>query len=454
MSNRPATAVACLLTLICFGLGQALQSSDGNLEKGAFRWLVVTLLAAAVTLWGARRTAPQVFATIQGFLVIAAALWEVVQQFFRSPGIYVSGSLILFHVGIVLMAVTFLIGQVSGDRQQRATPFIVSGVSLLLGVWLFHVSPAPDIDVFAFQTESAQALVHGHNPYALRFRDIYFGRDEYDAVKLYGEGLSVNGVLQFGFPYFPLSLLLTTPAQLVFGDYRYTQLIAVVFAAGVAMWLRPGRNAVLAGALLLFSPRVFFVLEQGWTEPLVVALLAAVVLANEKKPSLTPWVFGLLLAVKQYTVFMLPLAWLLLADDQRNVKGALIFLVKAAVPALLVTVPFVLWNPGEFWFSVVKLQTLQPFRGDSLSVMAKIAALTGNAPAAWWAFVVATVVTALSLWRIPRGSAGFLVAVTLTYLAFFATSKQAFANYYFLVIGASALAVAALGRGEWRWRAV
>ncbi|MGV3622196.1 MAG: hypothetical protein ACO1OB_15335 [Archangium sp.] len=451
--NRTATAVACLVTLICFGLGQALQSSDGTLEKGAFRWLVVTLLAGAAVLWGARRRPPEVFATIQGFLVIAASLWEVVQQFFRSPGIYVSGPVWPFHVGIVVMAVAFLAGQVSGDVVQRATPFIVIGVFLLLGVWLFHVSPSPDIDVFAFQTQSAQALVHGENPYALRFRDIYFGRAEYDAVALYGEGLSVDGVLQFGFPYFPLSLLLTTPAQVLLGDYRYTQLLAVLFTAGVMFWLRPGRNAVLAGALFVFSPRIFFVLEQGWTEPLVVALLAAVALANEKKPSLTPWVFGLLLAVKQYTLFMVPLGWLLLADDQRNVKSALLFFAKAALTASVVTLPFVLWNPGEFWFSVVKLQTLQPFRGDSLSVMAKLAGMTGKQPAAWWAFIVATVVTGLSLWRIPRGSAGFLVAVTVTYLAFFATSKQAFANYYFLVIGAAALAAAALGRGTWRWRA-
>lgn len=452
--NRPATAVACLLTLICFGLGQALQSSDGRLEPGAFRWLVVALLAGAVTLWGARRTAPEVFATIQGFLVIAATVWELVQQFFRSPGANVSGSLIPFFVGIVVMGVAFIAGQVSGDRQQRLAPFIACGVFLLLGVWLFHASPSPDIDVFVFQTQSAQALVHAQNPYALRFADIYFGRPQYDALALYGEGLSINGVLQFGFPYFPLSLLLTTPAQVFFGDYRYTQLLAVAFTAGVAMWLRPGRNAVLAGALLLFSPRVFFVLEQGWTEPLVVALLAAVALTNEKEPSLTPWVFGLLLAVKQYTVFMLPLAWLLLADDQRNVRGVLLFLAKAAIPAVLVTLPFVLWNPGEFWFSVVKLQTLQPFRADSLSVMAKIFKLTGTTPASWWAFVVATVVLSLSLWRIPKGTAGFLVAVTLTYLAFFATSKQAFANYYFFVIGSAALAVAALGRGGWRWRAV
>lgn len=450
--NRPATAVACLMTLICFGVGQALQSSDGRLEPGAFRWLVVTLLAGLVTLFVAPKIAPPVFATIQGFLVIVATLWEVVQQFLRWPGSTASGSIALFQTGIVVMAVAFLVGQVSGDRQQRAAPYIACFVFLLLGVWTFRAMPSPDIDVFLFQTQSAVELVNGVNPYSLRFKDIYFGREHYSAVALYGEGLSENGFLKFGFPYFPLSLLLTTPAQLVLHDYRYTQLLAVIFTAGVAMWLKPGRNAVLAGALLLFTPRVFFVLEQGWTEPLVVALLAAVVLSNEKKPSLTPWLFGLLLAVKQYTVFMLPLAWLLLAEDQRNVRGLLVFFVKAAIPAALVTAPFVLWGPDDFWFSVVKLQTIQPFRPDSLSVMAKIAKVTGEAPASWWAFVIASIVVLVSLWRIPRGSAGFLVAVTLTYLAFFATSKQAFANYYFFIIGASALAIAALGRGEWLWR--
>ena len=40
---------------------------------------------------------------------------------------------------------------------------------------------------------------------------------------------------------------------------------------------------------------------------------------------------------------------------------------------MIVTLPFFLWSPGDFWNSVVTLQFRQPFRTDSLSLLA------------WWA---------------------------------------------------------------------
>ena len=59
---------------------------------------------------------------------------------------------------------------------------------------------------------------------------------------------------------------------------------------------------------------------------------------------------------------------------------------------------------------------------------------------------VAVVLTlGLSLWRAPRSAAGFAGSVGLVYLSLFAFSKQAFANYYFFVIGAFCCAVAASG---------
>jgi hypothetical protein len=58
-------------------------------------------------------------------------------------------------------------------------------------------------------------------------------------------------------------------------------------------------------------------------------------------------------------------------------------------------------------------------------------------------FVVAAVVAALTLWRLPRTPAGFAYAVAATSLAFFAFNKQAFCNYYFFVAGAFAVALGA-----------
>ena len=55
-------------------------------------------------------------------------------------------------------------------------------------------------------------FAQGVDPYAITFPDIYQGR------AYYGSGLSVDGRLQFGFPYFPLSLLLSMPGQILFKD--------------------------------------------------------------------------------------------------------------------------------------------------------------------------------------------------------------------------------------------
>lgn len=433
--NDVVISRAALMALVCFGLGQALYSSDGTLERGAFRWLVTVSVAALLSLGPSLRVRRlDVALLVASGLVV---LCELVQQFVRAPGISVVGPLWPFHAGVVAAGVLVALGL----WRARWAPWALVGLFVVLGAWLLHASPHPDIDVFLFQREGANALLQGVNPYELRYRDIYDGTPGYESVVLYGPGLSIDGVLQFGFPYFPLSLLLTVPAHVLIGDYRWTQLLAVAFVGAVAMLCRPGRLSLLVGAMVLFTPRGFFVLEQGWTEPLVLALLGATVLAADKRPTLVPWLFGLLLAVKQYTLFMVPLSVLLLPDDQRTLKGWVLFLLRAAVPAMLVTLPFVAWNPRDFWFDVVKLQTLQPFRPDALSFAAKWNQLTGSPPASWWSFLVAGVVSVAAAVRLPRGPGGFLVGVTLTYLLFFATSKQAFANYYFFVIGAAALAV-------------
>ena len=51
----------------------------------------------------------------------------------------------------------------------------------------------------------------------------------------------------------------------------------------------------------------------------------------------------------------------------------------------------------------------------------------------------------LALWRCPRDPAGFAAGLAMTFLPFIAFNKQAFANYYYFVIGALATAVAASG---------
>src|SRR6185437_7177466 len=116
--------------------------------------------------------------------------------------------------------------------------------------------------------------------------------------------------LLFGFPYPPLSLLLVLPGYLL-GDFRYAHLAATTLAGALIALSRPGRIATAAAALFLFTPRGFFVLEAGWTEPMAVLMLAALVFAACRAPRASPMIVGLLLVTKQYLVLAAPLVWLL-----------------------------------------------------------------------------------------------------------------------------------------------
>jgi hypothetical protein len=118
-----------------------------------------------------------------------------------------------------------------------------------------------------------------------------------------------------------------------------------------------------------------------------------------------------------------------------------------------VTLPLALWEPTGFLRAVVELQFYQPFRPEALSYLGLLAGPGGQAPfGTGVAFAVAAVVMGLALWRVARTPAGFALGVAALFLAFFVLNKQAFANYYFFVVGALCVAVAAAAPGERAWK--
>jgi hypothetical protein len=270
--------------------------------------------------------------------------------------------------------------------------------------------------------------------------------DIYGNSPFYGEGVSVNGRVMSGIPYFPLSLLMVLPGHLA-GDVRYALVAASALAALLLMYARPSPMARLMAAVYLFHPRSFFVVEQAWTDPQVVLGLAAVVFVATRFPKALPYVFGLFLASKQYLVFAVP-AGVLLLEQKPSRKELIRFFGIAFGVGALVTVPFFLWNPGAFWFSVVKLQTIQPFRTESMSFLAWWVQQGHDKPSTMWAFLLATGAVGLGVWRLPRGPASFAATVTLSLVLFFAFNKQAFCNYYAFCIGAAAIAAGASRSNE------
>jgi hypothetical protein len=343
-------------------------------------------------------------------------------------------SIVPFICGIVVAAMVAASGFSERSWFGRLRMPLLLLVHFALGIWLLRVTTNVVMDVVLFHRDSLSAFLKGTNPYGLTFPDII------GDPRIYGPTVSVGGRLTIGFPYPPLSLLMSVPGHWA-GDYRYSYLLAVVGAAALMAYVRPTRLAAFGATLFLFTPRVFYVLEEGWSEPLVVLFLAAVVFTASRAPKLLPLALGLFLSSKQYAFFALPLIALLMP---RPFRWAAYFRVVgiAALVALAITLPFFLWQPAGFWRSVIMFQVLQPFRADALSYLSWFARSGRHWPQ-WIGFALAGSAVVFGLWRAKRTPAGFAAATALMYALFFAFNKQAFCNYYYFVIGALCIAISA-----------
>jgi hypothetical protein len=450
------------LACIAFGaivLGHALEIRDGFYDIVALRW---ALLATVCVLAGVTRLdrgrGPRSAEALVGGVLIAGLLSNLLALATQPVAMYMAHPEPGRHPEFLtaLALATVLVVLIASDRARARSLWFPSLLALYaeLGVWLIHVSPRPHIDVMTVFHDGLAALASFKSPYSMTFPNIYENAD------LYGAGLVVNGRVQFGFPYPPLSLLMAAPAYIVGLDVRYAELAALVAGAAWIGYCGRGRVGPLAAAALLFTPRTFFVLEQAWTESLVICWAGLTIFAATRAPGVRRRIanagtfrglaLGLLVAVKQHLAIALLLTdWLRRPEEDRRTTKMI--LIVACATAAAVTLPFALWDPGGVWRSVVILQLREPFRADSLSVLSYFASegwkpTQGILLAAPLGALAAGL--GLSWWRLPRTPAGFAIGLGTTFLLLFLVSKKAFCNYYFLVIALLMGGIAAAGGEE------
>jgi hypothetical protein len=431
-----AAGRAGLLAAGAAALGLALQIRDGAFHPSALALVGVALVCVLAVVLEARllELSEPALVTLLAVLVLGELAVALTQPVARSlppdpPGWW------RFQAAIAVAALATLALALGPARVRCWAIALLLAAHVAAGVWVLRHA-LPETDVFNFQRGSLEALRHGVDPYAIKFRNMYHPNESF-----YGPGVVVRGILQFGYPYPPLPLFLTWPA-LWLGDIRYAHLLALSLGGAAIALLRPGKVAPLAAALLLFSPRFGLLLQMAWTEPFTILFFAATVLAAVRAPRLLPLALGLLLATKQYLVFVAPLVWLLAPEPRR--QRVFVLLGQALAIALAITLPLALWNPGAFVRSVVTLQFRQPFRNDALSLVVPLArAGLPRALGTLLPLLLAPAAIALGLRRCARTPAGFALAVGLVYLVFFACNKQAFCNYYFFPLAALVTAVAA-----------
>jgi hypothetical protein len=302
----------------------------------------------------------------------------------------------------------------------------IAGISMIRNI------PGGIIDVYLFQHHSAAALLHGIDPYTLTTENIYGAHSH-----LYGPGIVMNRQVQIGYPYPPASLLFVIPFH-VLGDIRYAYLTAVVLSASIIVALRTNFLTAVIACLLLLSPVTAYVERQSWTEPFVLLALTCTTYAAVKRRWWLPLALGIFIASKQYCVLALPFVPLLLGESRWKLP-AWKLLAKAVGIAAVFTLPMALWDLRGFFRDVVLFQIRQPFRDDALT----LGNLLFPFPLSL-ILVLVTIGTAFALRKAQPHPSMFAGCYAFTLLIFVCTNKQAFCNYYFLIVQALLLAIATL----------
>ena len=286
------------------------------------------------------------------------------------------------------------------------------------------------MDVWVFLTHGARALLHGVNPYGITFPNVY---SPADVRHFYAPGVVSGGRVTYGFPYMPLSALITVPGYLL-GDVRLSGVIAIGALAWVLCAPASSSRSRIYAVLLVVSPSTVYLLVNSWTEASLIAVLGLAVWAMKTGRWTTAAVFlGLFLVSKQYIVVTLPCLWLL----RPMVTGRRVAISLGT--GGLVTLPFLLADPHAFWRAVVHWQFVQPFRPDSLSVLVYSVNHTGwPSPAVYGVLPLAAGLLVATLFAVKSrpGPAQYATGVGLALLTTVLLSKQAFLNYYFLIGGA------------------
>jgi hypothetical protein len=436
-TSRDAGWVGALASLTgAYAIGQAIQVSNGNGDPVAFKWLAFGLASFVMAVAAGDLGRPGRWA---GGLIVALggamALHQVWQLGSVPPAIYLRNTSyfefmqrlgVFAALGLSLLSVKPWLGK-------AALPVWI-GSFFVLGAWLIAKSPAPGIDVFTWTNYAIENFAKGHNPWMIDYPN------PYGHTLWYAPGLADNQWYHSGYGYPPASFLLSALGYLVGGDMRWANLTCLAIAASCFFFIR-GRFGAIAAVLLLATPRILFILEQAWTDVYIIGFLGLVMWSAIKWPKATPYFLGVMFAIKQYMVFVAPLALLLLPPEW-TLKQKVIFFAKALGTAALITLPFGVTNPVKFINSITVSGL--PFRVEALSFLSKTAVNGVPVWPVWIQLPLMVPAYLLIWWRAPRGPVGFAMGMALVMSVFFSFSKHAFCNHHFLSLGCACAALAAI----------
>ena len=332
-------------------------------------------------------------------------------------------------LGLLVTYLPFLTGRWREPRAVRVARFAAFAIAIAAaGTDAIRASPSPRIDVWTVQQMGAAELKAGHNPY--------------QTVAVRDTGPRLGDDVPYVYP--PVQLYLTLPAYALLGDVRYTMLAALVLAGVGMRYITSRARAELpsiaedAPALYLWlMPKLFFILEQSWVDPVQVMLIVLTIAAHVgKRPYLTALLLGFVVASKQTMFWAVGLTGVLLGFDRRQ------WAVTVAMGAALVA-PFALLDFRALKHANFDFLNQLPSRPDALTFNTWYLRTFSREMSKAVGFSLAGLVSVFAMWRMRGSAARLALAVATTYAFFFAFNKWAFANYYFLISSLTAAAAAA-----------
>ena len=332
---------------------------------------------------------------------------------------HVSGGRLLATQLLAAATALALVGSLlAAGNQQKWWAWLVGSLGAVTGVVTILVVTDPHIDVWFLLQQSSTGLLHGDDMYRQHW--------------VHSTGL------QAIYPYLPGTTVVLAPFRWVLGDVRYGLLLAVLVAAYLVRRLDRAAPVALAG-LLLAMPHFTFLIDQSWTEPLLVAALAGAVLAlRERRSTAAMLCLAAALACKQHIVLLLPVFAMWPGFGLRRTA-------QSCGLAALVILPWVVAGPHDIWHDAVHANL-------ALGVLRRALCLPSlfsrwGFTVGFWFPLLGIVATYLLVWRrMPRTPAGLALSCALVMWALDLTNKQSFFNHYTLPMGLLVVAVAAADR--------
>lgn len=419
-TRREGVAPWALLLVAWTFLSLSITVQNGAYRPKALVVVLAGLVLVVVAARQLRRGDVQGPGTTEALAAAAAASFAAALLY--DVGLYGSGTVFVTSRALSVVAGGLAVAAVVLPGAARRGAALAAAVAATGAfVSMIMASPRPAIDVWFILTEASARLVQGKN----LFTGCWPG--------------NTDRLTDCVYPYGPLTTIVQTPFRLAFGDVRYTY-VACLLATAVILWRLGGpRLGPGLAALVLVSPKATFLLEQAWTEPLLLLGLSVMVVATlTDRPVWAVVGFAFALACKQHVVLLIPLAAAWRAFGVRRTATSVGL-------AALVTVPWFLADPDAFLADAFSFHLDLAPRLDSLSLFS--AALNaGIRPSFALVALLSLVTVAAAAALLSRSATGFVLGCALVQYVFDVVNKQSFFNHWWLVSGLLLLAVATAQR--------